>query len=303
MRWFSVTVVKLNKIATESCRAPYLHRTCFSGDAPLSVLRLRWKRWMWLGLGLGLQIKVRNCSRMLWYIMEWWMGRRLNREEEELVEEIEFAFEICALEDLLEAICSFIDSRTTELETPVYLALDELTFKILYWYMGLGVSPSQIIGSSSRATSSTTSFESNERIEQMQAEIDSLKAQVAETPDLESPVNRRSSEGSHMPEGRRLLRRLRSSSQFSHRDGYCDGCPDCRHFHIATVTATVALTVTIFTSRRLLRRFQGNRRSNRRYVKIATGCATVGLTVAKSARDAQLCDGFPTVAILALRQL
>ncbi|KAL2328073.1 hypothetical protein Fmac_021500 [Flemingia macrophylla] len=46
--------------------------------------------------------------------------------------------------------------------------------------MGLGVSPSQVIGSSSRATSSTTSFESNERIEQMQVEINSLKAQVAE---------------------------------------------------------------------------------------------------------------------------
>ncbi|KAL2319502.1 hypothetical protein Fmac_028471 [Flemingia macrophylla] len=96
--------------------------------------------------------------------------------------------------------------------------------------MGLGVSPSQIIGSSSGATSLTTSFESNERIEQMQAEIQTLKAQVAkidplkaqvaevdvlkqqiaflmqramrdETPDLESPVNKRSSEGSHMPEG------------------------------------------------------------------------------------------------------
>ncbi|KAL2333945.1 hypothetical protein Fmac_015158 [Flemingia macrophylla] len=46
--------------------------------------------------------------------------------------------------------------------------------------MGLGVSPSQVIGSSSRASSSTTSFESNEMIEQMQAEINSLKAQVAE---------------------------------------------------------------------------------------------------------------------------
>ncbi|KAL2347300.1 hypothetical protein Fmac_001300 [Flemingia macrophylla] len=38
--------------------------------------------------------------------------------------------------------------------------------------IGLGVSPSQITGSSSRATSSTTSFDSNERIKQMQAEID-----------------------------------------------------------------------------------------------------------------------------------
>ncbi|KAL2331079.1 hypothetical protein Fmac_018660 [Flemingia macrophylla] len=42
---------------------------------------------------------------------------------------VEFAFEICALEDLLEAICSFLDSRTIELETLAYLALDELTFK------------------------------------------------------------------------------------------------------------------------------------------------------------------------------
>ncbi|KAL2326250.1 hypothetical protein Fmac_025308 [Flemingia macrophylla] len=96
--------------------------------------------------------------------------------------------------------------------------------------MGLRVSPSQIIGSSSGATSSTTSFESNERIEQMQAEIQTLKAQVAEidslkaqvtevdvlkqqiaflmqrakgdeTPDLESLVNKRSFEGSHMPDG------------------------------------------------------------------------------------------------------
>ncbi|KAL2329824.1 hypothetical protein Fmac_017405 [Flemingia macrophylla] len=90
--------------------------------------------------------------------------------------------------------------------------------------MGLGVSPSQIVGSSSSATSSTTSFESNERMEQMQAEIESLKTQVAEidslkaqvtevdvlkqqiaflmqrTPDLESPINKRSSEGSHIPE-------------------------------------------------------------------------------------------------------
>ncbi|KAL2326950.1 hypothetical protein Fmac_020377 [Flemingia macrophylla] len=54
--------------------------------------------------------------------------------------------------------------------------------------MGLGVSPSQIIGSSSTATSSTTSFESNERMEQMQAEIESLKAQVAEIDSLKAQV-------------------------------------------------------------------------------------------------------------------
>ncbi|KAL2334512.1 hypothetical protein Fmac_015725 [Flemingia macrophylla] len=110
-------------------------------------------------------------------------------------------------------------SRVCEKEHPGYVRS-----------IGLGVSPSQIIGSSSGATSSTTSFESNERIEQMQAEIQTLKAQVAEidslkakvaevdvlkqqiaflmqhakgdeTPDLESPVNKRSSEGSHMPDG------------------------------------------------------------------------------------------------------
>ncbi|KAL2347437.1 hypothetical protein Fmac_001437 [Flemingia macrophylla] len=42
--------------------------------------------------------------------------------------------------------------------------------------MGLGVSSSQIIGFSSSASSSTTSFESNEMMEQMQSEIESLKA-------------------------------------------------------------------------------------------------------------------------------
>ncbi|KAL2324122.1 hypothetical protein Fmac_023180 [Flemingia macrophylla] len=54
--------------------------------------------------------------------------------------------------------------------------------------MGLGVSPSQVIRSSSRAISSTTSFESNERIEQMQAEINSLKAQVAEVDVLKQQI-------------------------------------------------------------------------------------------------------------------
>ncbi|KAK7336821.1 hypothetical protein VNO77_17369 [Canavalia gladiata] len=42
----------------------------------------------------------------------------------------EFPFEIRALEVLLEAICSFLDARTRELETAAYPALDELTSKI-----------------------------------------------------------------------------------------------------------------------------------------------------------------------------
>ncbi|KAL2319069.1 hypothetical protein Fmac_032945 [Flemingia macrophylla] len=39
-----------------------------------------------------------------------------------------FPFEICALE-VLEAICSLLDARTREVETPGYVALDELTSK------------------------------------------------------------------------------------------------------------------------------------------------------------------------------
>ncbi|KAL2953104.1 hypothetical protein AAZX31_19G147700 [Glycine max] len=45
-------------------------------------------------------------------------------------EENEFPFEIRALEVLFEAICSFLDARTRELETSAYPALDELTSKI-----------------------------------------------------------------------------------------------------------------------------------------------------------------------------
>ncbi|KAG2719052.1 hypothetical protein I3760_03G249500 [Carya illinoinensis] len=45
-------------------------------------------------------------------------------------EENEFPFEFRALEVVLEAICSFLDARTRELETDVYPALDELTSKI-----------------------------------------------------------------------------------------------------------------------------------------------------------------------------
>ncbi|KAF8388174.1 hypothetical protein HHK36_026840 [Tetracentron sinense] len=45
-------------------------------------------------------------------------------------EEDESPFEFRALEVALEAICSFLDARTTELETAAYPALDKLTSKI-----------------------------------------------------------------------------------------------------------------------------------------------------------------------------
>lgn len=45
-------------------------------------------------------------------------------------EEHEFPFEFRALEVMLEAICSYLDARTTELESDAYPALDELTSKI-----------------------------------------------------------------------------------------------------------------------------------------------------------------------------
>lgn len=45
-------------------------------------------------------------------------------------EENDFPFEFRALEVMLESICSFLDARTTELETATYPALDELTSKI-----------------------------------------------------------------------------------------------------------------------------------------------------------------------------
>nr|CAD1819838.1 unnamed protein product [Ananas comosus var. bracteatus] len=50
--------------------------------------------------------------------------------EVEGAEEDESPFEFRALEVALEAICSFLDARTTELETAAYPALDELTSKI-----------------------------------------------------------------------------------------------------------------------------------------------------------------------------
>lgn len=43
-------------------------------------------------------------------------------------------FEFRALEVALEAICSFLDARTTELETSAYPALDELTKKVPFKY-------------------------------------------------------------------------------------------------------------------------------------------------------------------------
>uniref|UniRef100_A0A5B6ZT39 Magnesium transporter n=1 Tax=Davidia involucrata TaxID=16924 RepID=A0A5B6ZT39_DAVIN len=52
------------------------------------------------------------------------------RKDIEIAEENEFPFEFRALEVALEAICSFLDARTRELETAAYPALDELTSKI-----------------------------------------------------------------------------------------------------------------------------------------------------------------------------
>ncbi|GAB2213765.1 hypothetical protein Droror1_Dr00018079 [Drosera rotundifolia] len=55
-----------------------------------------------------------------------------NRNEEDGTSSrnAKFPFEFRALEVLLEAICSFLDARTTELEGATYPALDELTSKI-----------------------------------------------------------------------------------------------------------------------------------------------------------------------------
>ncbi|RWR87917.1 Mg2+ transporter protein [Cinnamomum micranthum f. kanehirae] len=51
----------------------------------------------------------------------------------ELNEEDESPFEFRALEVALEAICSFLDASTTELETAAYPALDELTSKVKHF--------------------------------------------------------------------------------------------------------------------------------------------------------------------------
>ncbi|KAK5811122.1 Magnesium transporter MRS2-2 -like protein [Gossypium arboreum] len=52
------------------------------------------------------------------------------RNDMDTEEENEFPFEFRALEVALEAICSFLDARTRELEIDAYPALDELTSKI-----------------------------------------------------------------------------------------------------------------------------------------------------------------------------
>ncbi|XP_044465236.1 magnesium transporter MRS2-I-like isoform X2 [Mangifera indica] len=52
------------------------------------------------------------------------------RNDYETGERNEFPFEFRALEVALEAICSFLDARTRELETDTYPALDELTSKV-----------------------------------------------------------------------------------------------------------------------------------------------------------------------------
>ncbi|EMS62342.1 Magnesium transporter MRS2-I [Triticum urartu] len=52
------------------------------------------------------------------------------QHDAEAAEEDESPFEFRALEVTLEAICSFLDARTTELETNAYPALDDLTSKI-----------------------------------------------------------------------------------------------------------------------------------------------------------------------------
>ncbi|KAF5951408.1 hypothetical protein HYC85_009352 [Camellia sinensis] len=53
-----------------------------------------------------------------------------DQQDVEAGEEDESPFEFRALEVALEAICSFFDARTTELESAAYPALDELTTKI-----------------------------------------------------------------------------------------------------------------------------------------------------------------------------
>ncbi|MBA0583425.1 hypothetical protein Gorai_014283 [Gossypium raimondii] len=53
------------------------------------------------------------------------------RNDMDTEEENEFPFEFRALEVALEAICSFLDARTRELEIDAYPALDELTSKVI----------------------------------------------------------------------------------------------------------------------------------------------------------------------------
>ncbi|KAH7661333.1 Mg2+ transporter protein CorA-like/Zinc transport protein ZntB protein [Dioscorea alata] len=58
------------------------------------------------------------------------LRRRREHHDADAIEEEESPFEFRALEVALEAICSYLDARTTELETAAYPALDELTSKI-----------------------------------------------------------------------------------------------------------------------------------------------------------------------------
>ncbi|XP_074316799.1 magnesium transporter MRS2-I-like [Silene latifolia] len=57
-------------------------------------------------------------------------GAFLEGQGEDDEQSDDFPFEFRALEVMLEAICSHLDARTTELETAAYPALDELTSKI-----------------------------------------------------------------------------------------------------------------------------------------------------------------------------
>ncbi|KAG1347679.1 magnesium transporter MRS2-I [Cocos nucifera] len=57
-------------------------------------------------------------------------GEISGQNEIEAAEDYESPFEFRVLEVALEATCSFLDARTTELETAAYPALDELTTKI-----------------------------------------------------------------------------------------------------------------------------------------------------------------------------
>ncbi|CAI9118307.1 OLC1v1019862C1 [Oldenlandia corymbosa var. corymbosa] len=59
-------------------------------------------------------------------------GGESSPNEIETEEEYENPFELRALDVILEAICSHLDARSTELETAVYTALDMLTLKITH---------------------------------------------------------------------------------------------------------------------------------------------------------------------------
>ncbi|KAM0951788.1 putative Mg2+ transporter protein, CorA-like/Zinc transport protein ZntB [Dioscorea sansibarensis] len=63
-------------------------------------------------------------------VVERTQGEGREHHDADAIEEEESPFEFRALEVALESICSFLDARTTELETAAYPALDELTSKI-----------------------------------------------------------------------------------------------------------------------------------------------------------------------------